>query len=382
MKKNLNKRNIVFLFLSGIIFLSSYSFYNNENIEKYYENINEADYLIVKKEYNKALTLFDKAFEYKKIPFARDLYNAGMCALLLNDEKAFNYFEKLAQKGILLESLPTKELITLNKEKYDAFEVKYTEQRKKALITKNIKLKNEIVKMLEHDQELAREKDFDKTKRPKYYQALFQHSKRISKIIEDFGFPNEDIIGIDKPHEETKLYFILLHHFQAIQIEYYFQNHDSLSGYSKKDFGIDSLKFSSLNLLSSLKNEVVKGRLSRTMFAELEEIISQSKYGLLLNILVDKKVAKIVYNMNEIPAIDSARKQIYLEPYIEYIERTDSMKINFKDRESYMKSRLKKEPFISGLRGHSFAMFFTDSIQGANYILELQSKYPNMILKN
>jgi len=373
------KRIFIPLFLiGGILFLSN-SYSLDDNIREYYEKIDEADYLIVKKEYNKALTLFDKAFEYKKIPFARDLYNAGMCALLLNDEKAFNYFEKLAQKGILLESLPTKELITLNKEKYDAFEVKYTEQRKKALTTKNIKLKNEIEIMLEHDQELAKDKEYDKAKRPKFTQLVYVNAQRIIDIINEFGFPNEDIVGIEKPDSGTKLGIILYHYAQLLAVEKFFEKKDSLAGRTKNDFGLDTLNFASLNLMNILKQEVLKGNFSRTKYAQLDEAVTNNKYGLLINLMVDKRVGRIAYNDNEIAAIDIARSEIFLDSHSRYAERVDSLKIIFTDRMSLFESKFKKQTFISDLNGHTFAMFYKDSIDGSNYFNEQLKIYPAMV---
>ena len=67
---------------------------------KYYQLVNKAELSVIDSNFKKALQLFEKAFVYKQSPFAVDIYNAAVCAMMLKDyRKTSTYLTKVFEKG-------------------------------------------------------------------------------------------------------------------------------------------------------------------------------------------------------------------------------------------------------------------------------------------
>ncbi len=97
------------LFLRSIIFcvFGSISLYAQENfLETYHPYRNKAEMAIVNSDYKTAAKYYTVAFTSVKNPLAKDVFNAMVCHLLLDDfVTAKKYLIKLAGKGILDELL-------------------------------------------------------------------------------------------------------------------------------------------------------------------------------------------------------------------------------------------------------------------------------------
>ena len=69
-------------------------------VKVYYPQINKAELLIVQQDYAGALETYQEAFAAVPRPFARDHYNAAVCAMLTDDEKrAIHYLESWWRQG-------------------------------------------------------------------------------------------------------------------------------------------------------------------------------------------------------------------------------------------------------------------------------------------
>ena len=63
--------------------------------------VNQAELRIIDSDYQQALACYNRAFASAERSFAQDLYNAGLCALQLNDnELAMKLCLALSEKGV------------------------------------------------------------------------------------------------------------------------------------------------------------------------------------------------------------------------------------------------------------------------------------------
>ncbi len=86
-------------------------FGQSEFARTYYPAVNQAEMAITKEDYSSAYHFYKTAFAAVKSPFARDLFNALVCKILLNDfEGAKPLLIKLSQKGISPATLEQKEI--------------------------------------------------------------------------------------------------------------------------------------------------------------------------------------------------------------------------------------------------------------------------------
>ena len=71
----------------------------------YYPLINKAELAILDENYQEALTFYDQAFAQNK-PFAKDIHNAALCGMKLENKTiAKKYLIKFAKKGLLIERI-------------------------------------------------------------------------------------------------------------------------------------------------------------------------------------------------------------------------------------------------------------------------------------
>jgi hypothetical protein len=100
----------LFLFLLPSVFFGQTSI-----IEPYNNSINKAEIEIAAFNYEKALNNYLEAFKLNKKPLTKDIFNALVCRLYLNDfEKSKVLLFKLAQRGITWESLEKKGIFEIS----------------------------------------------------------------------------------------------------------------------------------------------------------------------------------------------------------------------------------------------------------------------------
>lgn len=206
-----------------ILLLISLSIYNisssqiNENYLNYYKKINQAELAIVDSAYKNALICYQQAFSLVGLPMSKDLHNASVCATKVKKfNDAFHFFDKLVQKGVKMDYFKSEIFKPLRKTKeWAQFEKEYPEKYKQAIAKHNLEFKSILNQMQGNDQELAKKKNEDQNLRPQFHAVVKKNEKEFVKLIEKYGFPSEDLIGIDEPCENIAM--ILLIHFMQVR---------------------------------------------------------------------------------------------------------------------------------------------------------------------
>jgi hypothetical protein len=94
------KKLLLLLFL-----YSSISYAQTDFTRIYHPIINEAELAIVDTNYHEALAFYNEAFANVEKPFAKDYYNAAICATLVGKMPVtFDFLEKIVAKGYLVEN--------------------------------------------------------------------------------------------------------------------------------------------------------------------------------------------------------------------------------------------------------------------------------------
>jgi hypothetical protein len=88
-----------------LLFYSSISYAQIDFTRIYHPIINEAELAIVDTNYHEALSFYNEAFTNVKKPFAKDYYNAAICATLIGKMPVvFDFLEKIVEKGYQVEN--------------------------------------------------------------------------------------------------------------------------------------------------------------------------------------------------------------------------------------------------------------------------------------
>jgi hypothetical protein len=211
----------------------------------YYQKITEAEIYCCKNDFQNALQSYKKAFDLVEKPLSKDLYNATICAsLLTQDSLMFLYMEYCLKTSVPIEKF-TKNTIVFAKYFQD---LKWQElSEKSSLYYQNYlsKLNNEYIAALNSIDE--RDQAARKKIKP-YMLYLKKRSLRINKLfhnwhvtdscnriiidslIEQYGYPNSESVGIDKLALETNR-FVCLWHYGDSSFVYNIQYSAMLNGY-------------------------------------------------------------------------------------------------------------------------------------------------------
>jgi hypothetical protein len=88
-----------------VLLYSSISYAQVDFTRVYHPIINEAELAIVDTNYHEALSFYNEAFTNVEKPFAKDYYNAAICATLVGKMPvAFDFLEKIVAKGYRVEN--------------------------------------------------------------------------------------------------------------------------------------------------------------------------------------------------------------------------------------------------------------------------------------
>ncbi len=197
----------------------------------YYEKINEGKLYAIKKDFQSATNAYQRAFENADFSFARDCYNAIELAVRAQDTAKLGYFlSKAILRGIQLEHIEAAGILMnyANTTFYNHVKEKKDSLYNVYVSSVNWELRKEINEMFSEDQKIREE----------YYNAALIKRKKIGKrweelnarqvdrlveITKTYGFPGEQLIGIDKndmhPKVVTNGYsagmpiVLLIHHF-------------------------------------------------------------------------------------------------------------------------------------------------------------------------
>lgn len=210
------------IFLFSILLSCSSSKKGDCNyITDYYPNTNKAEIEFYLDNYKKAYDYYQKAFENCdaiKIGTHHDTdIFAKICAELGKDDLAIDYIEKTINKGGTLNGFQNDEVFNdiFKTERGKKLIAEYDTKREKYTNSLNMALRAELQAMIEIDQRLVEQQE----KRDSVFKV---NDKRLVEIFDEFGYPNEQVVGnygIDFTSADPTI--LLLHTADSIRINYF-----------------------------------------------------------------------------------------------------------------------------------------------------------------
>lgn len=195
------------------------------NYIPYYLKVYEADSLFITKNYIKSYEILDSLFrKYEPInmPNYNEVYNYYKLKIILKKKIDKNNFSELISKYNLNNEILEKDSLfnIYYKKKKKFIDKNYGVLKQKYISSLNLNLRNEIKDMRIQDQ-LYRNKDYQ-TNIDKQNKIDSINSNKTKKIFENYGYPNQSVIGdfmIDKTFADIEI--VLLHTKDDERINYY-----------------------------------------------------------------------------------------------------------------------------------------------------------------
>lgn len=278
----------------------------------YYPVINQAELSIIEQDYAAALNAYQYAFAAVPSPFARDYYNAAICALLLQDEKqTYNYLEKLVEKGVSLDYLSRQPLLDslASTRHWKRFKRRYKKRRRTYEEHANLYLRADLDELYARDQYFRQAAGGLRVYGDTIRKIETANVQQLLTWVDKYGYPGEDLIGVADTLEQLPRFTIVIQ-----------RQTKARKGY---DF-------------STLLNDAVhQGKLSPQAAAYLlEQQQGRSTYGAKALVRVnckscgeDKELKQLGRYMvadrskEELEKVDIAREALGLEPLEDYREK-------------------------------------------------------------
>ncbi len=295
------KQEVIFFSL-WLLLICTLNAYSQKNYcEVYYPLISQAEMDIVNNQLEDAVAKYQQAFANADKVFAKDYHNALICAIkTANYSLAFNFAEKLILKGYTLEKFGIAPLdILTHQEKWNNLADKYDKLREKYLSNINQSVINQFIELREKDQYFRKKEGSYTLYRDTINKIDAKNVADLKKVIDKYGFPSEDLIGIyDSAHHQP--YWLIIHHD--------IQN----KGY---DF------------LPILRKATKQGEFSPRYLTFMEELATnfdnQQGYGHQAFIRINNKVIENnpCYNESLLNMVNKNRMSLGLESFSEYRQK-------------------------------------------------------------
>jgi hypothetical protein len=179
----------------------------------YYPVINNAELSITQGDYSVALAYYREAFEAVGNPFARDYYNAAVCAMLVNNKKyTLNYLEALAKKGVsitYLESQPVFASLQTSKQ-WRKFNKKYSKYRQHYEDNVNLDLRADLDELYARDQYFREAKGGLRVNGDTINKIEAANTKKFLQWVDKYGYPSETLIGVKDTIEDLPRFSIII----------------------------------------------------------------------------------------------------------------------------------------------------------------------------
>ncbi|QHT71140.1 hypothetical protein GXP67_33055 [Rhodocytophaga rosea] len=263
-------------------------------VEDYYPFIRKAEIAITQLSFGEASNYYKQAFKAVEQPFAIDYYNAALCAIQnKNYREATRYSGLLIDKGMDSRFFNRQAFSSIKKEKvWKKLMQTYPKRRKAYLSRINISLRNEILSLNEKDQHFRRMPGSYGVHGDTIFGIDMANVKRIREIISQYGYPDENLVGlVDNNFHSSLPSIIILHHYQQ--------------GY--------------YDLSATLLEQVKMGKLSPREFVQYEEQLLQHKYKSNLFTKLDTTiVVEHKFKIADLTTSDQVRKDVGLETIEEW----------------------------------------------------------------
>jgi hypothetical protein len=182
-------------------------------ITSYHPVVQEAEMQVVAQNFSEALKLYKQAFAEVPEPFAIDIYNAAVCAMLADDQKqAFDYLERLALKGVDLDYLVKQEAFMPLQEtkKWYKFEKSYAKNRSKFRERADLDLRADLDELYARDQYFRQAKGGLRVYGDTIRKIEDKNVEFLLSVIEKHGYPGENLIGVADTLEQLPRFSIVI----------------------------------------------------------------------------------------------------------------------------------------------------------------------------
>ena len=182
-------------------------------VTDYYPVINEAELSITEQDYTAALNAYQYAFAAVSSPFARDYYNAAICALLLQDEKqTYQYLEKLVAKGVSLDYLAQQPLLDslAGTRHWKKFKRRYKKRRRTYEEQVNLDLRADLDELYARDQYFRQAAGGLRVYGDTLRKIEAANVQQLLDWVDQYGYPGEDLIGLADTLEQLPRFTIAI----------------------------------------------------------------------------------------------------------------------------------------------------------------------------
>lgn len=169
----------------------------SDSLKKYYSYINSAEIAIYDSNYSEAEKLYDLGFNYKKHPFLVDVYNLTLVyAIQKKHKKVYENLKKLADFNYPISKFEDEVVFTIfadfYRSKYGKRIIKYAENPNYSF---NLNLRKTYDSLLVVDQYFRKKEGSYKVYGDTIYKIDKSNVELMYKLIAQYGFPSEDLIG-------------------------------------------------------------------------------------------------------------------------------------------------------------------------------------------
>ncbi|MBB6612932.1 hypothetical protein H7F15_17965 [Pontibacter sp. Tf4] len=186
---------------------------DTDYIKAYHPLVHEAELLIINKDYAAALEKYKTAFAAVPEPFARDYYNAAVCATLSEDKKqTFDYLKQLALKGVDLAFVQKQKVFEPLYETKDwrKFEKKYPKYHRKYKRRTNQEVRAELDELYYRDRKYRFAEGGLRVYADTLRKIEDENVDMLLRTIARHGFPGEKLIGAGAAMEQLPRFSIVI----------------------------------------------------------------------------------------------------------------------------------------------------------------------------
>ncbi len=281
----------------------------SEDVRLYHQLVNEAASHIVCFEFDEAMEKYKTAFQYKREPFAIDIYNKMHVAIYIEDfETMLDCAKRLvSEKGLSLaafEEATGYRNLREHAEYWQKFKDWYPEGRESFMEASNQEHIALFRQVLEDDQKYRRHPERYTTFRAQNDSMDQVNAKIIKDYIAEFGYPTENRIGVLETNERGKTAFM---DFLMIVFRHYF------GGFKKFDFDLTPTLTEAVKA-GHLHPELLKMYLMqiKDLFPDYSKLIPGGTMEASVIHEINGQVYISSLDNNLAPATDSLRKNLYL----------------------------------------------------------------------
>ncbi|MCJ8164769.1 hypothetical protein MKJ04_07930 [Pontibacter sp. E15-1] len=179
----------------------------------YHPVVQEAEAGILAGDYAQALDTYRKAFAAVPLPFAKDYYNAAVCAWKLNDTKqTLDYLEQLVLKGVSLPYLERQQVFDSLRttRKWKKFVRRYPKRRRKFEESLNKELRADLDELYARDQYFREAAGGWRVHGDTIRKIEAANVAHLLAWTEQYGYPGENLIGVADTLEQLPRFSIVI----------------------------------------------------------------------------------------------------------------------------------------------------------------------------